>query len=181
MSKVRPILDRLGRGDLLPDSDLPWPEWVAGLQLAHFSLDEIQRPNHPDVARRLGFAMFAIPTVYRKRAAVVLHVADLIRVATRRPIRMRNAYRPPPYNAAVGGARGSDHVTAQGVDLDFQDAEHREQAECFLRGLDAMVPDLELSIGCGRETLHVGAMTVRGRREWYYPGYDGRGVLRARQ
>jgi hypothetical protein len=84
---------------------------------------------------------------------------------------MRNWWRPADYNKAVGGATGSDHIEASGVDLDYASRDDRRKAQHVLEKLQAEHDWLRMSLGLGGVTTHVGILTPRGARTWYYKSY----------
>ena len=86
---------------------------------------------------------------------------------------IRNWWRPEDYNRQPGvdGASGSDHITATALDLDYASPSLRAKAEEFLRSLQARTPWLNMSLGLGASTTHVGLLSPRGHRQWFYAGY----------
>jgi hypothetical protein len=71
----------------------------------------------------------------------------------------------------VGGAKGGDHPDATALDLDYPSVAARMRAELFLRNLAKRHPWMELSLGLGPQTTHVGIGSPRGGREWHYAGW----------
>lgn len=138
-----------------------------------FTAKEMVTPHNMQVAESLGFVMLIPkPEDYHKGVALAL-LADRLREVVKGPIKMRNWYRPstPPYNAMVGGASESDHVTACAVDLDFQGRFARSKAESYLLSLyDKKLFDL--SLGLGARSIHVGMYSPKGQRKWTYGSYD---------
>lgn len=150
--------------------------WHARLHIRHFSVSEIVTPNHRDKAKACGYEHFIPPTNRWPWVALVLKLSDIVRDAVDAPVKMRNLWRPPAYNAMVGGAKNSDHIHACAADLDFKTTEHRRIAEQTLRAIELLslvphAPRLNLSLGLGAKTIHVGAMSPGGRRQWYYDDY----------
>lgn len=139
----------------------------------HFSAKEMTRPHHPDVAERLGYAEFLPPHSWWPRGAALALLADVLRQAVGEPVHMRNWWRPQPYNSdsTVGGASDSDHIIAAGVDLDYRSAESRRTAEGILRRYYETESWLELSLGLGNRTTHVGMLSPQGSRDGTYSSY----------
>lgn len=133
----------------------------------------LTEPNHPDVARRLGYSSFLPKKEWWPRGAALALLTEKLQTAASEPVRVRNWWRPPAYNAdpLVGGASNGDHPTANAVDLDYQTDAGRKRAERLLRSLDRRMPELRLSMGLGGRTTHVGIGSPRGRREWHYSGW----------
>ena len=134
---------------------------------------ELTRPNHPGVAERLGFREFLPPQNWWRRGAALALLVQRLRTVVHEPLYVRNWWRPASYNAdpAVGGARNGDHPTANAVDLDYASRAGRMRAERWLRTLDRNARWLQLSLGLGDRTTHVGIGSVKGRREWHYAGW----------
>lgn len=137
-----------------------------------FSAQELVTPNHRDIARSFGYTQFLPPHAWWHRGGALALVADELRSIVNEPVRMRNWWRPPRYNAKVGGAAESDHVTAHGVDLDYRTADSRRAAEQRLRTLYNREEWLQLSLGLGNQTTHVGMLSSGRRRDWRYGSYQ---------
>ena len=137
------------------------------------SARELILPNHPDVAARLGFHEFRPQRSWWPRGAALALLTQLIEAQTNSPVRVRNWWRPTAYNSdpAVGGAKAGDHPTASAVDLDYRTISERMRAELFLRALEKRCPWLQLSLGLGALTTHVGIGSPNGHREWHYEGW----------
>lgn len=157
-----------------------FPETVGGFQqylsasgVRAVTAAELTRPNHPDIAARLGFAVFLPPKSWWPRGAALAMLAQRIRETAGGPVWIRNWWRPAAYNAdpGVGGAKQGDHPTANALDLDYGTAGSRMQAELFLRRLAQQNPWMQLSFGFGAQTTHVGLASPRGHREWHYAGW----------
>jgi hypothetical protein len=146
-----------------------------------FTGSDFTRPNHPDIARKLGYTNFVPPQQWWDRGAALALLAQGVQRAVGAPINIRNWWRPDDYNRQPGvdGARASDHITANALDLDYASAAQREKAEIFLRSLQAAAPWLNMSLGLGAATTHVGLLSPRGHREWYYTGYTAPKTSRA--
>lgn len=155
-----------------------YPRTVEGFQdfltatgIQHFSAREMTRPNHRDKARDAGFEIFLPEHDWWARGAALASAADALRELVDEPVPMRNWWRPPEYNDAVGGADSSDHVSAHAVDLDYGSQDSRRRAEHRLREYASDAPWLELSLGLGGRTTHVGIGSPRGARDWFYDSY----------
>ena len=121
--------------------------------------------------------------VYWARGCVLALIAQRCRDAADSAVTLRWWFRPPPINhgpGGVGGAAptatspGSDHLTASAVDLVYQSRAAIDRAV-----EDVLLPLyrgglLEVSLGYGRRTTHVGVFSPGGRRRWVYPGVDWR-------
>ena len=139
--------------------------------VAHFSATEMLRPHKPDIARRLGYETLLPPHAWWPRGAALALLADELRRLVAEPVFMRNWWRPVSYNREVGGAADSDHVTAHGVDLDYRSAGSRRRAEARLRDLYDGDEALEMSLGLGNVTTHVGLLSPGRKRDWFYSSY----------
>ena len=91
---------------------------------------------------------------------------------------VRGAYRPPDYNAAVGGVATSDHIRGQSADLDYQDvAALKLAAAKFYVSHPAMPLEFGFYVG----NIHTG---LGGDHETYSgdaaPGEDDKWLAKAR-
>jgi len=141
--------------------------WVGTLGLQYFDADEAAAPNHRDIAGGLGWQYLVPPTYLWPWVGLVLRVSDIVRESVGRSVRLRNLWRPTDYNAAVRGSAKGDHPDACGADLDFSSSEDQRVAEGVLRSLYPL-NDLQLSVGLGSRSLHVGVLSHRKRRRWFY-------------
>lgn len=157
-----------------------YPEDLHGFQqflqasgVTVFSAQEMTRPYHLDVALRHGFNCFLPSREWWPRGAALALMAQHISNAIGEKIMLRNWWRPPAYNRdpVVGGAKEGDHLAAFGMDLDFASARSRRRAEHWLRELGHTRPWMQVSLGLGERTAHVGLLSDRGHREWHYAGY----------
>ena len=157
-----------------------YPETVAGFQafltasaVKAISAADLTTPNHPDVAARHGFPAFLPQRSWWPRGAALALLAQNIGERIRVAVHVRNWWRPPAYNAdpVVGGAKNGDHPTANAVDLDYPSVAARMAAEIYLRALNRAAPWMQLSLGLGPQTTHVGIDAPRGHREWHYAGW----------
>ena len=148
-------------------------DYLSKSGVSALSAAELTRPNHPDVASRLGFREFLPPQNWWVRGAALALLTQSINTRIGDVVRVRNWWRPAAYNAdpAVGGAKDGDHPTANAVDLDYRLASQRVRAEAFLHDLAKRCPWMQLSLGLGPQTTHVGIGSPRGHREWHYAGW----------
>lgn len=154
------------------DHDLDgFQNYLTSSGIRYFSAREMTTPNHPAKARAAGYDTFLPERGWWLRGAALAALADVLRELVGEPVRMRNWWRPAAYNKAVGGKPGSDHVTAHGVDLDYKSQASRRKAEARLREYHDEAPWLEMSLGLGARTTHVGIGSPRGSREWHYDNY----------
>lgn len=139
----------------------------------HFSAREMLTPHHENVAQGLGYTLFLPPHAWWRKGAALALLSDELRKLLGEPVIMRNWWRPRPYNAhpTVGGAETSDHITATGVDLDYRSANSRRTAERRLRQLYEDAEWLQMSLGLGNQTTHVGLFSPVRRRDWFYDSY----------
>jgi hypothetical protein len=161
-------------------------QYLDDVGVQYFSANEITTPNNPTAAQMCGYdILLPDPSWWEKIGALAL-LADELRALVGEPVFMRNWWRPPCYNELVGGAAGGDHPDADAVDLDFLSAGSRALAQGYLceqywaqdivppeaiaPGSD-LDPRLNLSVGMGGATLHVGLLSVNGRRFWFYGSY----------
>lgn len=135
-----------------------------------FSAVELTRPNHPEVAARVGYREFLPSPDWWPRGAALALLADRLREVVGSPVKLRNWWRPEAYNRTpeVAGARSSDHLTAHSLDLDYSSADDQRKASVWLHDLMKREPWMKLSLGIGPTTTHVGIGSPRGSREWRY-------------
>lgn len=157
-----------------------YPATVAGFEqyllasgVKALTAGELTRPNHAEVAARLGFQAFLPPKEWWARGAALALLTQSMETATHAAARVRNWWRPAAYNLdpSVGGAKNGDHPTANALDLDYGSAIDRMKAEAFFRGLQKRFPWMQLSFGLGAQTTHIGLGSPRGHREWHYAGW----------
>ncbi|MFP4343582.1 MAG: peptidoglycan-binding domain-containing protein [Anaerolineales bacterium] len=156
-----------------PMTETGFQEYLEDTGIDHFTADEMLTPHHEGVAEGLGYTLFLPPHAWWRRGAALALLSDELRSLVGEAVVMRNWWRPRPYNAhpTVGGAEESDHVTATGVDLDYRSADSRRAAERRLRRLYEGEEWLQLSLGLGNRTTHVGLLSPGRRREWTYDSY----------
>lgn len=136
-----------------------------------FSAKEMTTPKNKSIASKYGYKVFLPKQEWWPRGAALAKLADFCRTHAASPVRMRNWWRPKGYNEAVGGKSQGDHPTAHGIDLDYKTIYARRGAESFLKFYQSHYPWLEMSLGLGYRTTHIGIMSPRGRRTWKYKSY----------
>jgi hypothetical protein len=155
----------------------PFAASVQGLQrylrasgVRRITAAELTAPHHPDIADKYGYKAFLPDREWWPRGAALALAAERIQRVTGRRLRIRNWWRPQPYNLdeVVGGASGSDHVTATAVDIDYPSIASCQRATTWLRSLARRQPWLQLSLGVGPTVTHVGIASPHGAREWQY-------------
>ena len=146
-------------------------EYIHDVGVEHFDADEMLSPNEPDDAAAVGMDILLPPHRWWPRGAALGLLSDKIRERVGSAVWMRNWFRPRPYNDRVASADLSDHITASSVDLDYSSAADRRTAEEFLNELDDADRWLQLSLGLGNVSIHVGMLSLRHRRRWHYDSY----------
>lgn len=138
-----------------------------------FSVNEVVEPHDARKARDAGFEELVPPLHLWPWAMLVLRLGDDMRRRVGRPVNLRNVYRPMSYNelVATSGIK-SDHPNACAGDFDFRSQDDRRTAESLIRDRAGEIPDLEISLGMGARTLHVGVMSPKGTRHWFYDSYS---------
>lgn len=157
------------------DSGIAFGDYLRDNGTVHFSEGEVVTAHHRDKARQAGFADLTPPSHLWPWALLVLKLGDAMRNAVGVPVTLRNLYRPMSYNRLVATSGiTSDHPNSAAGDFDFSAAGQRRTAEDVIRGLAAEHPELEVSMGLGQQTLHVGCLSPKGSRSWFYDGYADR-------
>jgi hypothetical protein len=148
-------------------------DYLRACGVQEYAARDLTRPNHPEIAARLGYSYFLPPQAWWERGAALALVAQSIQRHLQEPVAVRNWWRPADYNRQPGvdGAANGDHPDAYAFDLDYQSAKSRAKAEQWLRDLDRRAPWLHLSLGLGPLTTHIGIGSPKGHREWHYAGY----------
>ena len=145
--------------------------------IKNFSVSEVITPRDKRKARSVGFKEFISPAHLWPWTVVVLKLGELMREAVKKPIKCRNLYRPFPYNKLVAKSGiESDHPNACGGDFDFPTSNDRRIAEAVIRTWARVNPLLEMSMGAGKKTLHVGALSPKGSRTWFYDSYPDKRI-----
>lgn len=177
--------DPVNAFDYGPDLD-SFQLYLDAVGVQHFTAEEISAPHNQAAATGCGYTILLPERDQWERAAALALFTDELRGLVGEPIYMRNWWRPPCYNAAVGGAAGGDHPDADAVDLDFSSATSRAIAQKFLCeeywSAPIITPDqiapgavidpmLNMSVGLGGLTIHLGVLSNGGRRNWFYGSY----------
>ncbi|KAA3642024.1 MAG: hypothetical protein DWQ07_25860 [Chloroflexi bacterium] len=141
--------------------------------IMNFSAREFLEPHHKNVATNLGYSIFLPPHHMWSRGAALGMLAQQIRNMLDNPVIMRNWWRPKAYNDSnkVGGKPESEHIRAYAMDLDFGTSDDRRNAEAILKQLVADESWLQISLGLGDKTIHVGLLSPKGHRIWHYNDY----------
>jgi len=79
----------------------------------HFTLAEL---THSQTADRLGLDNTPPPHIIPRLAATA-HGLEMIRALVQYPINISSGYRSPAVNAAVGGAKASQHLSGHAADI----------------------------------------------------------------
>lgn len=177
--------DPVNAFDYGPDLD-SFQMYLDAVGVQHFTAAEIAEPHNQAAATECGYTILLPERDQWEKAAALALFTDELRELVGEPIYLRNWWRPPCYNVAVGGAAGGDHPDADAVDLDFLSNESRAMAQKFLcdnywnapiitpeqiaPGAD-IDPMLNMSVGLGGVTIHLGVLSNGGRRFWYYGSY----------
>ncbi len=185
------LIDRWG-GTVVDPTRYPMTQdgfqaYLDATGVQHFAAWEYVVPNNEAVATRCGLSLLLPEHARWPRAAALGLLADQLRRLVNEPVTLRNWWRPPCYNEGVGGAAGGDHPDADALDLDFRSARSRAAAQRMLcetywqRDLVApeeiapgsnLNPRLNMSIGLGGVTIHLGLLSRNGRRFWRYDSYS---------
>lgn len=155
-----------------------YPATVPGFQayltasgVRHFRANELVQPYRPEIASRFGIVVLLPRRAWWQRAAALTLLGEDLRRTVDRPVWVRNWWRPPGYNEAVMGDPLGDHPTGHSMDFDYNSPVRRYAAERRLLRLFYDEPWMNLSLGLGRMTTHVGMFSPKGCRIWYYPGH----------
>lgn len=168
-----------------PRSMLGLDSYLRGCRISHFSAGELCKATETSAdvdGLPTDFATGAqilLPARYAwPRAACILTLAEAVRVFAG-PLAVRHWWRPSTINAAVGGAAGSDHLSASAID--FAARTGTALAEAFKALLDplwraeAVAPVWGLSLGhrLGSAVVHIGVWApktigTRKARRWSY-------------
>lgn len=168
-----------------PRSRLGLDSYLRACRISHFSAAELCKATG-DGASVDGLptdpvtgAPVLLPARYAwPRAASILTIAEAVR-AISGPLAVRHWWRPASINAAVGGAAGSDHLSASAID--FAASTGAALTEAFKAFLDPLwhsesaIPVWGLSLGHreGSAVVHVGVWApktigARRARRWSY-------------
>ena len=127
----------------------------------HFTLDEL---IHSDTADRLGIDNSPTSDAIQCIDDLVTNVLDRLRSEWGRPIIVTSGYRCKELNAAVGGARYSQHLKGQAADIVSDDF------EAFRRFVRRWCKDNEFDqcifehSGC-KEWVHISFNRGRNRKQ----------------
>ena len=161
--------------------------YLDAVGVTYFAAWEYVVPNNMQVAEQCGYTILLPERGWWRKAAALGLFADQLRILVNEPVTLRNWWRPDCYNTGVGGAPGGDHPDADALDLDFSSARSRADAQRYLcetywnqdivppediaPGSD-LDPRLNMSIGLGEVTIHLGVLSSNGRRFWMYDSYQ---------
>ena len=161
--------------------------YLDAVGVTYFAAWEYVVPNNVAVAEDCGFTILLPERAWWRKAAALGLLADQLRGLVNEPVTLRNWWRPPCYNAAVGGAANGDHPDGDALDLDFRSARSRADAQRYLcdtywrRDIveaqdiapgSNLNPRLNMSVGLGGVTIHLGLLSRNGRRYWKYSSYS---------
>ncbi len=184
------MIDRMSGSDAdpfnYPETRTGFQEYLDAVGVTFFSAAEYIAPNNVSVAASCGYSELLPPRTMWRRAGALGLLADELRTVVGESVTLRNWWRPACYNAGVGGAAGGDHPDADALDLDFQSARSRADAQRYLC-TNYWAPDyvpasdiapganvsrqLNLSVGLGGVSIHLGLLSDNGRRFWKYGSY----------
>ena len=127
----------------------------------YFTLDEL---IHSDTADSLGIVNTPTSEAVSNLNGLVTNVLDNLRDGWGRPIIVTSGYRCKELNAAVGGARYSQHLKGQAADIVSDDF------EAFRRFVHRWCKDNEFDQcifehGGGKEWIHISYVEGRNRRQ----------------
>jgi hypothetical protein len=171
--------------DYGPDLD-SFQQYLDDVGVQHTSAEEIVTPYNQAAATGCGYTILLPERDQWEKIGALGLFTDVLTELVGEPIFMRNWWRPPCYNEAVGGAAGGDHPDADAVDLDFASETSRAMAQKFLCDMywkqdivgpeeiapgSNLDPRLNMSVGLGGVTIHLGVLSANGRRFWTYASY----------
>ena len=127
----------------------------------YFTFDEL---IHSDTADRLGIDNSPTCDAINNLDGLVTNVLDRLRSEWGRPIIVTSGYRCKELNVAVGGARNSQHLKGQAVDIVSDDF------EAFRRFVRRWCKDNEFDQciferSCNKEWVHISYVEGRNRRQ----------------
>jgi hypothetical protein len=82
--------------------------------MKYFTIEEL---SHSDTAVARKIDNNPSHVVVENLEALVLNVLDPLREAYGKPIRVNSGYRSPRLNLVIGGAKNSQHMTGEAVDI----------------------------------------------------------------
>ena len=127
----------------------------------YFTLDEL---IHSDTAERLGINNSPTRDAIDNLDALVTRVLDRLRSEWGRPIIVTSGYRCKELNAAVGGARYSQHLKGQAADIvsdDFDEFRRFIRRWCKDNDFDQCI----FEHSGGKEWIHISYVEGRNRRQ----------------
>ena len=127
----------------------------------YFTLDEM---IHSDTADRLCIDNTPTGDAIDNLDRLVTRVLDKLRDGWGRPIIVTSGYRCKELNAAVGGARNSQHLKGQAADIisdDFEEFRGFVRRWCKDNEFDQCI----FEHGGGREWVHISYVEGRNRRQ----------------
>ncbi len=184
------LIQRFGGNDVdpfdYPETQDGFQQYLDAVGVTHFAAWEYVIPNNPTVAAGCGYTILLPDRSWWRKGAALGLLADQLRALVNEPVNLRNWWRPDCYNNGVGGAPGGDHPDADALDLDFASERSRADAQRYLCDeywlQDIVAPEeiapgsnlnprLNMSVGLGAITIHVGLLSSNGRRFWKYDSY----------
>ena len=96
------------------NSTPPWGSGGGGFTSRYFTLQELTRSQ---TARQRGLDNTPDAAVVENLQSLVTHILDPLRQLWGSPLYVNSGYRSPAVNAAVGGARNSQHLTGCAADI----------------------------------------------------------------
>jgi hypothetical protein len=94
--------------------------------------------------------------------ALADNVFEPLRAYMGKPIRCNSGYRNPEYNAKIGGAKGSQHTTAEAIDLDMGNKYDNKAMFEFIKNnliFDQLINEFDYS------WIHVSFSMVKNRKQ----------------
>ncbi len=184
------LIDRWGGVNadptMFPETQDGFQAYLDAVGVTYFAAWEYVVPNNATVAANCGYTILLPDRSMWPRAAALGLLADQLRSLVNEPVTLRNWWRPPCYNEGVGGAANGDHPDGDALDLDFRSATSRAAAQQYLCDTfwsqDLVAPEdiapgsglnprLNMSVGLGGVTIHLGLLSRNGRRFWKYASY----------
>lgn len=168
--------------DLFDDTSLPtmgeFAKYLADSGIRRFEAPNVCAPSDRRKAKSVGFRWMLPPRYLWGYAIATLTFAEMVREAIGYPMVCKGLWRPLSYNRLVSttGIK-SDHTSACGIDIVFSSKAIRSKGEGVARGLCAVMPELEVSLGLGNTRMHFGALSPKGTRVWKYGSYGEKVVL----
>lgn len=169
-----------------PETQEGFQQYLDAVGVTHFAAWEYVVPNNETVAANCGYTILLPERSWWRKGAALGLLADQLRALVNEPVTLRNWWRPPCYNEGVGGAPSGDHPDGDALDLDFRSNRSRADAQRYLCETfwlqDIVAPEdiapgsnlnprLNMSVGLGGVTIHLGLLSRNGRRYWQYSSY----------